>query len=491
MKKAYVTTPIIILLIAAIITSMVLINAKPDTSGINPAQKLAEFSKPSVVRVLDYAFVDWTFSNYDDWEVVEYFKKMNNQSFIGGVGSGAIISSNGYIVTNAHVVELSKMSDQEIADIAFNDLCYNIAPLFNVSPDEARAYLLDYVSWDKVTKALKVVLPGGEVYDGEIKTYGAPIGEGKDVSVLKIEGKNLPTLLLGSSENVHLQDEIWVFGYPGAADSSVLSQDSALVVSITDGKVSATDKKSAQGAPVLQVSAASTHGNSGGPVINKDGNIIGLLTFRGDTVNGQEVQGFNFVVPVDTVKEFVAQSGATNTASIVDSLYIEGLNLYWGGYYKDALLKFEEVQRLFPAHSEIKRFISESQTKASQSKVLWSKYKNIFYAVDAGAVVIIIALLIITFKKKKAEAEASAQTQEQPVQPISYTPSPNDIFSISPNTEQIHADLIVEPKQEEVPKTGSITIDGVTDLNNDGKIDILDVMLAIKMQKEEETNKKE
>lgn len=268
-----------------------------------------------------------------------FFKKLQNRVVIGGSGSGAIINSSGYAVTNAHVVELSKLDDQKVADIAFGQLCQQAAQYFQVDYDRVRPYFLKTVTWDKVYKVLKIILPGGEVtdnkkvYDGEIKSYGAPVGEGKDVAVVKIEEKNLPTLRFGDSEKVQLQDSIWVFGFPVAGDSDLLSIDSSLVVSITDGKVSAVDKKSAQGAPILQISAPTTHGNSGGPVVREDGSIVGLLTFRGNTVYGQEVQGFNFVVPVSTVKEFVDQAGAKNDEGDVDKLYKEGLELYWGRYY--------------------------------------------------------------------------------------------------------------------------------------------------------------
>jgi hypothetical protein len=242
-----------------------------------------------------------------------------------------------------------------------------------------------------------VVLPNSTIsLDGEVKSYGAPVGEGKDVAVVKIEGKNYPTIMIGNSEKVQLQDSIWLFGYPGAADSEILSPNSSTVVSITDGKISAVDKKSTQGAPVLQISAAATHGNSGGPVIDEKGNIIGLLTFRGDTVNGQEVQGFNFAVPSETIMEFVNQSGAKNEIGDVDKLYREGLELYWGGYYKDALAKFEQVQRLNSNHSEIKKLITDSEQNSAKSKTLWSKYKTIFIAYDAAAGLIVIVLIIFT-----------------------------------------------------------------------------------------------
>lgn len=401
MKKSFITIPIIVVLVVAMIFSVLLMNRKPDTSHVSTAQKIAEYSKPAVVRVYDYAIVKWKFYNNYDYEVVEFFQMIQNQSIIGGAGSGAIISSNGYIVTNAHVVEVAKMEEQQIANMAFEQICRQLAAYFGIPLEVTKQYMLQYTEWESVTKVLKVVLPGGEILDAEVKSYGAPIGEGKDVAVLKVEGKNLPTITLGDSDKVKLQDNVWVVGYPGAGDSDLLSPDSTLVASITDGRVSATDKKSAQGASVIQISAASTHGNSGGPVITEDGTVIGLLTFRGDTVNGQEIQGFNFVVPVNTVKEFVNASGGKNEAGAVDRLYKEGLELYWGGYYKDALVKFEEVQRLFPGHSEIKKLIMESQQKSPDSKILWSKYKYSFIGFDAAALLAIILLLFFTFFNKK------------------------------------------------------------------------------------------
>jgi serine protease Do len=224
------------------------------------------------------------------------------------------------------------------------------------------------------------------------------------------------------------------------------------------GQISATSKKTEQGSPVIQINAAATHGNSGGPVINAKGEIIGLLTFRGDTVNGQEVQGFNFAVPVNTVKEFVNQAGAKNAKSDTDILYQEGLNLYWGGYYKHALEKFEAVQRIYPNHSEIKQFIANSEKKMGSSKTLWSDYATIFYIVDGVSGLLILVLLLFTFAfRPKQQAVAAA--------PVTPTPTP------------------VTPPPTAPENT-------LTDLNNDGKIDVQDILLALqeaqKKQKKDE-----
>ncbi|MEH7112258.1 trypsin-like peptidase domain-containing protein [Neobacillus niacini] len=455
MKRALFTIPLCLILIGMIVTSFVLLGIKPSSSNIPQAQKLAEYSKPAVVRILGYSVVGWQFNNPYDPEVESILSQLNYQTVVGGSGSGAIISSDGYIVTNAHVVEAAQMEDEDIAIAAFDQLVTIMADYFRLDYDTVYDYMLTYTQYTGIQKVIKVILPSGDTFEGDVKSYGAPVNEGKDVAVLKIEGKNLPTLKLGNSDNIQNQDNIWVSGYPAAADSNLLSPDSSLVSSMNAGQISAIDKKTEQGSPVIQINAAATHGNSGGPVINDKGEIIGLLTFRGDTVNGQEVQGFNFSVPVNIVKEFTNQAGAKNTASNTDKLYKEGLELYWGGYYENALEKFEAVQRLYPNHSEIKKFIINSEQRAGDSKTLWSDYKTIFYVVGGTAALLIILLLLYTFAfkaKKRAVTAALAAHQVPPAPP----PTP----------------------QNTIP-----------DLNNDWKIDVQDIILALQEQQKKQQKK--
>jgi serine protease Do len=465
MKRAFFTIPISLLLIGVIVASFFLMGIKPSAGDVSQAQKLAEQSKPAVVRILDYAVVGWQFTNPDDPEVMSVLEQLNYQSVVGGSGSGAIISSNGYIVTNAHVVEATQLEDEEIANAAFDQLVTIMADYFQVDYDTAYEYMLTYTLYTDIQRVIKVILPGGDILDGEVKSYGAPVNDGKDVAVLKIEGKNLPTLKLGNSDDIQNQDNIWVSGYPAAGDSELLSPDSSLVSTMNAGQISATDKKTEQGSPVIQINAAATHGNSGGPVINEEGEIIGLLTFRGDTVNGQEVQGFNFAVPVNTVKEFVNQAGAENTGSTTDTLYQEGLELYWGGYYKHALEKFEAVQRLYPNHSEIKKFITDSEKNIGDSKTLWSDYKTLFYIIDGVAGLLIIILLVFTFAFKPKQRTLAAATNSTPTpQP----PAPGPAPSPAPTPETT-----------------------IPDLNGDGKIDVQDILLALQEQQKKQQQKKD
>lgn len=469
-KRAIFTIPISLLLIAVIVASFVLLGLKPNTGNLSKAQKLAEFTKPAVVRILDYTVVGWQFNNPNDTEVISILEQLDYQSVVGGSGSGAIISSNGYVVTNAHVVEATQMKDEEITTEAFKQLVSIVADALKLDYEATYNYMVYYTKYTEVQKVLKVILPGGDTLDGEVKSYGAPINEGKDVAVLKIEGKNLPTLSLGNSDNIQNQENIWVSGYPAAADSDLLSPDSSLVSSMNAGQISATSKKTDQGSPVIQLNAASTHGNSGGPVINEQGKIIGLLTFRGDTVNGQEVQGFNFAVPVNTVKEFVNQAGAGNSKSDTDNLYEEGLDLYWGGYYKNALEKFEAVQRIYPNHSEIKQYISNSEKRMDSSKILWPDYATFFYIGDGVLGLIVLILLIFTFAFRP-KTQAVALAAAVPVTKAVVSPS-------APVSQPA-----VTPADPPPPTLPEITI---KDLNNDGKVDIQDIMLALQEQQKKQ-----
>src|SRR5687767_15031802 len=359
-----------ILAIGAFLLAVTLLPMQPQfvVNAVSEGERLAMYSKPAVVRIVDGAVGQIQ------------FHAPNGQTFTYNVqnvalGSGFFISSNGYIATNAHVVSTTREGEEKAKQALFYHMLQQIAQQLNRDPRSLDVNFFnqrsEFVAFQKIHH---VITPDGSAFPFEIKQYGAPVGEstdqGKDVAVVKIEVKNAPILKLGDSDRVQLQDHVTVLGYPGAADtfqSGMLSQKSAFEASITDGKISAR-KAAASGAPILQTSTPATHGNSGGPVLNDANEVVGLLTFRGDTVNGQEVSGFAFIVPSNTVMEYVKSAGSSNDEGPTDKAFREGLELYWGQYYSSAIPKFEEVKRLFPQHSEVDRLIQSSQQAKAEGK---------------------------------------------------------------------------------------------------------------------------
>lgn len=324
-------------------------------------QQLAMYSKPSVVRIVTGCTGTYSLSG----------RRLDEEDYLSS-GSGFFISSDGYISTNAHVVEdvkhPSKCDRQLRKKIAVKLAKSKYGrQLSQLSPEQLQELVTKIAQHLKRedSRPIKAVLTAdGSPFPYEIKSYGAPVGEGKDVAIIKIEIENAPVLKIADSKTVQLQDRVTVAGYPGAADTALLDQKATVESSFTDGRVSAR-KLMSDGAPVLQVSAPATHGNSGGPVLNDKGEVIGMLTFRGDTVNDQEVVGFSFVVPANTIMEFVRQAGTTNQEGLIEEQYRQGLNHYWQGEYQAAIAKFEEVKRLFPQHSEVERLMQESQQARS------------------------------------------------------------------------------------------------------------------------------
>ena len=442
-------------------------------SAVSDGERLAMFSKPAVVRIIDGAMGQILFAPPGISPQV-----YNVQAI--ALGSGFFISSNGYIATNAHVVSMTKDGEDKIKQTLFLQLVQQIARQYGKDPNNINtSFINEHSQLQSFQMVHHVIIPDGSSFPFEIKQYGAPTGEGndqgKDVAVIKIEVKNAPILKLSDSEKVQLQDHVTVIGYPGAADtfsSGLLSSKSALEATINDGKISAK-KQSTSGAPILQTSTPATHGNSGGPVVNDANEVIGLLTFRGDTVNGQEVSGFSFIVPSNTVMEYVKSAGATNEEGPTDRVFREGLDNYWNQYYSTAIPKFEEVKRLFPQHSEVDRLIQSSQQAKAEGKEK-SSFPFWIVAVIVGVLFILgllLIILIIAFvimrrrkgKKPSPAAPDSGKGHHHPAPaPAGHSPSPAPSYA-KPAAPPPPAPVVVAGDQGmtvDLSRTIAITSDG-------------------------------
>jgi serine protease Do len=398
--------------------------------AVSDGERLAMYSKPAVVRIIDGVIGKIWF------QLPGYQGQSYDVSAIG-LGSGFFISSNGYIATNAHVVTTTHDGEDKAKQALFWQFVQQIARQYGKDPRSLNTNLLNEHSTLQSFQLIHhVIIPDGTALPFEIKQYGAPTGEGndqgKDVAIIKIEVKNAPILKLADSEKVQLQDHVTVIGYPGAADtfnSGLLNSKSSLEATINDGKISAK-KQASSGAPILQTSTAATHGNSGGPVLNDANEVIGLLTFRGDTINGQEVSGFSFIVPSNTVMEYVKSAGSTNDLGPTDTLFREGLGYYWDGYYSSAIPKFEEVKRLFPQHSEVDRLVQSSQQAKAEGK---EKSSFPVWIVIVVVVVLLLILLLIIIvvvgiviakKRKKGKAPIPDAKAHRPLTPAPPPPAP-------------------------------------------------------------------
>ena len=130
-----------------------------------------------------------------------------------------------------------------------------------------------------------------------------------DVALIKVDATGLPTTKLGNASVVTRQDNIWVFGYPFA-------QDIGLEVSTTSGHITAIQAKGRK--RLIVIDAAVNPGNSGGPVVNSKGEVIGIVTSKFVALG----QGFtiserlNFAVPISVASVLMAGIPHYNVLSI-------------------------------------------------------------------------------------------------------------------------------------------------------------------------------
>ncbi len=203
-----------------------------STDGRLSATEVYKMASPSVVGIVQY----------------QYSYSLE----AAGSGSGIILSDDGYIVTNAHVIEGAE--------------------------------------------TVKVVLYNEEEY--EAKVIGADTQT--DIAVIKIEASNLVEAEFGDSSQAEIGETVYALGNPGGL---------ALQSSFTDGMISGlnrviTTDDSIYSMTVLQTSAAINPGNSGGALINEYGQVIGITSSK---IISTDYEGIGFAIPTETAKPIIEE----------------------------------------------------------------------------------------------------------------------------------------------------------------------------------------
>lgn len=374
-------------------------------------------------------YIKTIFSNPQEYfyPTSEVFQK---EMSIGAMGTGFILNDNGYVATNCHVIDLVEDEDetkkgfagQIIVDLA-KSFITNLSKSLNAQlTEEEQKYILNglagyYVSTGsmqvkKIEKNYGVRfgldvqgLKVEQVKEASVVTKGNPI-PGKDVAILKIDAKDLPTVSLGDEVSTEEGDKVFVMGFPGDATfHPFVAEESVFVPTFTTGIVSAI-KKAKTGWNIYQIDAAIDHGNSGGPVFNDKGEVIGLATFGTiDMQNGETKQNYNFFVPISILKEFMNQINIKNETSDIDKLFQAALKDFESQRYKAALTTFTKVEQINGNFPYIKTYISECQTNINKgldktpilSAGMWAIIGIVALALIAGTV------LFITKRKKGSQ----------------------------------------------------------------------------------------
>ena len=272
-----------------------------------------------------------------------------------GAGSGVIISKDGYIVTNNHVV-----SD---------------------------------------ATSLKVTTTDGKEYDANVVGKDSQT----DLAVIKIDTQNLQPATFGDSDTLQVGDPAIAIGNPlGELGGTVTTG----IISATDRQITIDDETMT----LLQTDAAINPGNSGGGLFNADGNLIGIVNAKESSTG---IEGLGFAIPItpakDIITELMQNGSVTSRPALNVSLYdYSASNQGQNSKYPDGCYIVQVVKNGAADKAGLKqndRIISFDGQKIETT----SDVKNVLNKHKIGDTV----KMVVERNSKKVEVEITLQAQAQ------------------------------------------------------------------------------
>lgn len=297
-------------------------------------------------------------------------------------GSGFVLTQDGYIVTNYHVIEDATKDSSVTIEVSFSD-------------------------GSKYTAKLV----GGE--------------QDNDIAVLKIDATGLQPVTLGDSSQLVVGESVYAIGNP-------LGE---LTYTLTDGIVSALDRlitTSSQDANgntvsttlnVLQTNCAINPGNSGGPLFDSYGNVVGVVSAKmTESSSGVSAEGLGFAIPINDVKDIINDliehgyvTGKPYMGVQVQSVpdYVQNYGVSAGAYVI-SVAEGSCSEKAGLQQGDI--IIAIDDTAIDTSSALTAALSSNYKAGDTATLTIIRnnekMTLSITFDEKNEQTEAANQSQE-------------------------------------------------------------------------------
>jgi S1-C subfamily serine protease len=374
------------------------------TSSIE-IDKSAIIGKPAVVHIFNRSCANIKVAQ------VETLPEMSGNTYdvcMAGFGSGFFVSKDGYIVTNGHVATpdpldtvmdsfwynvplnspfwddlasdlyaLAAAGQLDLSGYSTEDLYGFVLGLFVGLVDE-QVFTVTSVNTPYIEKGIPFTvdvntlgvsnaseLIAAEVVDGKVDSssraiYDALLGGAApgittpDLAILKVnatEVEEFPTLDLSDPSFLSAGQKVVVIGFPGSADNrSLFSATASRTATITNGVLSAIKPNVTDSFDLLQIDASVSGGNSGGPILDGDGNVVGVTTYG---VSSGEAADYNAGVSVEEVSKFLSENSVTVSASSISQSIESGVENMSKEYYKMAVADFNDAKEKYPLSAEI------------------------------------------------------------------------------------------------------------------------------------------
>jgi S1-C subfamily serine protease len=394
---------------------------------------------------IDQAAVNLLLDNPDAY-FVPGATRLNDDLELVSSGSGFFASEDGYVITASHVVSASKEDIRAlITDLEKKPgrLAEGRTEIQRIVREKSGITLNDsqldkMISWqerwvDKYATVDKVdaqyYLASGTVEAGKhLVTVGTrlslvtaePAMPGRDVAVMKADVSSVPALAL-STTTPSTGAATYAIGYPrrGYLEEAV-QLDGTVAPTLSSGTLEGPRSMDG-GWTAYGTSAQVTHGNSGGPVLDAQGRVLGLVSFASTDAKGN-VTGDAFFVPADVIRETLNKASVKPAAGTLTNLYYQALSQGDFRHYRHELAILSQVQTRSAWHAYVKDDVSTTQSAVLSGKdqtppVLTGLVQPGLAGLGAATLLAISTLLGLWLRgrrKVKPEAAAASSVAAEP-----------------------------------------------------------------------------
>ncbi len=442
--------------IAVLFLLSLLVNAAPTLASgpggdvQNPVVRAVDIAEPAVVCIITQI----------SSQLVVHFSSGNvtfpqagssagNSYVLDLLGAGTFISAHGDILTADHVVN---PPPQTVEDAAAQDVTNYI-----------NAHSKTQVTVDVVTQELETGQLPSSLQNNQVAStvflsiqYTGPLTEPNlqsvpanlqapvdkieaqslfnqsDVAIVHVNMNDMPSVQLGDSSSVQQQDQLTIIGFPGNGIISLRPSDflNSSVNNIEVSSIKTTDS----GAQVIQVGGNVEHGDSGGPALDSNGNIVGIVSFGLSTPT--DPGGTSFLQASNSAETLVQSLKLDTTPGPFQKAWSQAINDYsatTSGHWHKAARELQSVATKYPLFLAITPYLTFAQQQAKTEIVPTPTPTNHAnsssippYGVVIGVIVIIVVLLLIgAFFALNTRRRSKQKELTEPAKPTSAQPFQN------------------------------------------------------------------
>lgn len=432
-------------------------SGRPGGNVADPVVRAVDIAEPAVVRIIT-SLGGHLNVHFSQTSSVTFPQGTGNSYPLQLSGSGTFITAHGDILTADHVI--NPPHNQALSQFLDDQAAKDVAAYINLNAKSG-----SQVSSDQVDQELKSgQLAASPTYDPATSevflntTYTGPLSapdiaslpfqlhaavdriekessfNQKDVAIIHVNMNDMASVQLGDSGNVQQQDQLTIIGFPGNGDVSNLPTDllTASVNTISVSSIKTTDT----GAQVIQVAGNVEHGDSGGPALDSNGAVVGIVSFG--LVNSDSQGSTSFLQASSSARDLVQSLNLNTTPGAFEQAWSKAMTDYASnapGHWHKAQQEFEQIAAKYPLFKGVTSYLTYTQEQAKTEKLSsttspatrpapTSTFPVLAWII--GGIIVLILLLallfMVIFRRRKTNAanrvNAGQVAQDKGKQPV-------------------------------------------------------------------------